>query len=168
MNETDATAVADAGPLIHLHEVKGLRLLLIFEAVSAPRTVWQEATQAGRVPSDALQALANLMQVDDPPSDSEAHFAELDAGERACLRLCRRERISLLLTDDLEAREAAREEGVTPVGTLGVVLRACREERFTKEERLTKQEAEQMLEALRDESTLFVRPVLVNRVIGQL
>ena len=106
------------------------------------------------------------MQVDDPPSDSEAHFAELDAGERACLRLCRREKISLLLTDDLEAREAAREEGVTPVGTLGVVLRACREERLTKEERL--QEAEQMLEALRDESTLFVRPVLVNRVIGQL
>lgn len=89
-------------------------------------------------------------------------FDLLDAGERACLRLCRHERIGLFLTDDLEAREAAQKEGIRPVGSLGMVLRANREGR------LTKQTARRTLEALRDQSTLFVRPALVNRVIAKL
>lgn len=156
------TAVTDAGPLIHLHEVGALPLLALFETVIVPSTVWQETTQAGRVPAGVLRALANLAQADDPPAGREGCFDGLDAGERSCLRLCQHEAIALLLTDDLEARQAAQEVGVRPVGSLGLVLRASREGR------LTKKRARQVLEALRDRSTLFVRPALVDRVIAQL
>jgi predicted nucleic acid-binding protein len=158
----DRPAVADAGPLIHLHEVDALDQLGLFETLLVPKVVWQEATTAGRVPAAALRRLESVRQVDDPPAEQAVSFDLLDAGERACLRLCRHERIGLFLTDDLEAREAAQKEGIRPVGSLGIVLRANREGR------LTKQTARRTLEALRDQSTLFVRPALVNRVIAKL
>jgi hypothetical protein len=40
-------AVADAGPLIHLHEVGQISLLNLFVAVHVPAIVWREATESG-------------------------------------------------------------------------------------------------------------------------
>lgn len=111
----DRPAVADAGPLIHLHEGDALDQLGLFETLLVPKVVWQEATTAGRVPAAALRHLESVRQVDDPPAEQAVPFDLLDAGERACLRLCRHERIGLFLTDDLEAREAAQKEGIRPV-----------------------------------------------------
>ncbi len=156
-------AVADAGPLIHLCEIGALDLLGLFEAVLVPETVWQEATHPGRVPEASLARLRVAeRRRDPPPTAADAGRSHLQAGERMCLRLCEQEGIRSILTDDLRARETAEAEGLTPTGSLGVVVRAFREGRIAE------QKAERLLKALRDESTLFVRSVLVNRVIEQL
>ena len=65
----DRPAVADAGPLIHLHEVDALDQLGLFETLLVPKVVWQEATTAGRVPAAALRRLESVRQVDDPPAE---------------------------------------------------------------------------------------------------
>jgi predicted nucleic acid-binding protein len=50
----------------------------------------------------------------------------LHDGERECLYLCQQIGVPTLLTDDLAVREAAKRLNLTPVGSLGIVVRACR------------------------------------------
>ncbi|MCI4331589.1 MAG: hypothetical protein L3K19_07070, partial [Thermoplasmata archaeon] len=48
-------------------------------------------------------------------------------GESAAIALARQEGIPMLFTDDLEAREVAKELGLEPHGSLALVTRADRE-----------------------------------------
>ena len=68
----------------------------------------------------------------------------------------------LLLTDDLAARDAARRLAIMPVGSLGVIVRVFRLDRVSLEE------AERLLRRLRDDTTLFVTPTIVDLAIEQL
>jgi predicted nucleic acid-binding protein len=86
----------------------------------------------------------------------------LHGGEQECLYLCRQAAVPVLLTDDLAVREANRHLGITPVGSLGVVVRAYR---FG---RLSLPDAEHYLWDLHDASTLFVTPAIVDLAIHQL
>jgi len=71
-------------------------------------------------------------------------------------------RIEVLLTDDLAARTAAQRLAIRPVGSLGVVVRAFREER------LSHQEAESLLRRLHSGTSLFVTSALVEIAIQHL
>lgn len=51
-----AAAVADSGPLIHLHEAGCLRLVDVFASVRAPEEVWREVVAQGYVPEADLLA----------------------------------------------------------------------------------------------------------------
>jgi predicted nucleic acid-binding protein len=86
----------------------------------------------------------------------------LHGGECECLYLCRQAAAAVLLTDDLAAREASRNLGLTPVGSLGIVARAYRLSR------LSLAEAERYLWDLYTVSTLFVTPAIVELAIQQL
>lgn len=127
--------------------------------------MWREVVAQGYVPERAL--LATRIGREPHPSDLESfirteQLGRLDRGEQECLCLCRRLGVSILLTDDLAAREAAQRLGITPVGSLGVIVRAFRLARVSLEE------AEQLLRRLRDTTTLFVTPAIVDLAIEQL
>jgi predicted nucleic acid-binding protein len=160
-------AAADAGPLIHLHEVSGLSLLAIFDALHIPDAVWRETVGLGRVPEGAILSLGTVQRHTLLPSDV-ARFVQdngleaLQDGDRECLWLCRQTAASVLLTDDLAVREASRNLGMIPVGSLGIVVRAYRLGR------LTLADAERSLWELYDISTLFVTPAIVELAIQQL
>jgi len=66
------------------------------------------------------------------------------------------------LTDDLAALDAAKRLGITPVGSLGVIVRAYRDGRISLEE------AERCILALDSISTLFVTKAIVELAIGEL
>lgn len=131
----------------------------------APEEVWSEATAHG-APSEAELASLGLGREPHPDDLDEFIHAErlgrLDRGEQECLRLCRRLDIGVLVTDDLSARDAAKRLHVTPVGSLGVVVRAYRQRRIALDE------AEHCLLRLRDATSLYVTRAIVDLAIEQL
>jgi hypothetical protein len=160
-------AVIDAGPLIHLTEIGKLTLLYVFDTLLLPDAVWIECTQPGRVPTEDLLALSAirrlaLVRAEVTQFVEENALSHLQAGEIECLLLCRQSNVRTLLTDDMAAREAAKRLLLTPVGSLGVVIRAYRRGL------LTLAEAEMVIADLYDVSSLFVTRAVVEMAIEQL
>ncbi len=157
-------AVSNAGPLIHLHEIGRLELLSVFEAVFITPQVWAEVTAAGRVDEQGLRRLPNL-QVESVEEakvnalrEQLASF-DLHEGELSALCLCQQLNISPFLTDDGDARNAAKSLGLEPHGTVGVLVYAHRVNRLSLEE------AKKALQDLLEKSTLFLLPAIVEQVI---
>jgi predicted nucleic acid-binding protein len=167
MGDGKIGAVSDAGPLVHLAEIDHLPLLSIFDTLHIPNAVWQETVGQGRVSETSLLTLANvkrhtLVKKDAARFVRESGFEKLHAGERECLYLCRQLKVPTLLTDDLAVREAAHALAIQPVGSLGIVVRAC------LEERIPQAEAEQCMFALYDVSSLYITRTIVDMAIEQL
>jgi predicted nucleic acid-binding protein len=88
--------------------------------------------------------------------------AKLHAGELDCLALCAQHPGTAFLTDDLDARDAAKKMGIEVHGSVGVVVRAYRGGR------LKRPQAERVLRDLGSISSLFVTPELIEIAIEQL
>ncbi len=161
------SAVADAGPLIHLAEIGGFSLLCVFEMLYIPDAVWAEVVEASRVPEPDILALGNiqrhaLSEIDVSHFAQEHSLHNLHAGERECLLLCQQMNIPFLLTDDLAVRKAAKNLGLIPVGSLGIVVKAYRLGHRSLDE------AKRLIADLYDVSTLFVTRAIVELAIEQL
>ncbi|HEY3321162.1 MAG TPA: nucleic acid-binding protein [Planctomycetota bacterium] len=168
MGEGEITdVVADAGPIIHLYEIRCLSLLGIFERVLLPDAVLHEVCTPGRVPNEVIASVTQLSRTSTSISVVESYaksqgIDHLQAGELACFALCEERGIRTLLTDDLAARDAAARLGITAVGSVGIIARAYRSG-------LTDlSTAEQSLRALQSVSTLFVTPELVETAVRAL
>jgi predicted nucleic acid-binding protein len=160
-------AVADTGPLIHLAEVDGLALLRIFAVLHIPDAVWLEAVRPNRVREVDLAELRNIHRHTIPQAQvtqflHETELEGLQTGDVESLCLCQHSQVSTLLTDDLSVREAAKQLSLTPVGSLGIVVRAYRIGHISLAD------AERYLNALYDTSSLFVTRVIVDLAIEQL
>lgn len=160
-------AVADAGPLIHLTEIRCFWLLKIFEALHIPDAVWSETVRQNRVPRVDVSRLNNVHQHTLPQGEvtrfvQENGLADLHAGECECLYLCQRIGVPILLTDDLAVREAAKHLKLTPVGSLGIVVKAY------QLGHIALADAEHHIAALHDVSSLFVTRTIVELAIKQL
>lgn len=160
-------AVADAGPLIHLTEIGCLPLLRVFETLHLPDAVWSETVEQGRVPQGAVLELGIVQRHTLPPSQVTEFIQKngleaLHDGERACLCLSQHLGVSILLTDDLAVREAAKRLNLTPVGSLGIVAKAYRLGHISLAD------AERYITDLYDISSLFVTRTIVELAIEQL
>lgn len=165
--ERVTSAVVDAGPIIHLAEIGCLHLLAIFEVLHIPDAVWAETVGMKRVTETILSATGNIQRHHLPQLQVEQFIRAngldaLQSGEKECLCLCQQSSVSLLLTDDLAVREAAKRISITPVGSLGVVIRSYRTGR------LSLADAEQHLTALYEVSSLFVTRAIVETAIAQV
>lgn len=115
--------VADASPLILLGQVGQLELLReLFGEVLVPRSVWEEATDNALPGSEAVTSATWLVVRQDP--EGTAPLDHLGRGEAMAFALARQVGADLLLVDDLQARKAARRQGVAVRGTLGVLVAA--------------------------------------------
>ncbi|MGI9174885.1 MAG: hypothetical protein ACR2GR_06165 [Rhodothermales bacterium] len=160
-------AAVDAGPLIHLGEIGGIAFLRVFRLLHVPEAVWAETVGRDRVQEADLLSLTHLQRrvvVQEKVTRfvTENNLGHLHAGEEESLYLCYSDRLLLLLTDDLAVREAAKHRGITPVGSLGVVVRAYRTGQISVSE------AERFLNDLYDSSTLFVTRTIVDLAMEQL
>jgi predicted nucleic acid-binding protein len=163
----DLIAVSDAGPLIHLAQIGDLQLLNVFSSVHVSDAVWTETVTAGRVDGTELTAAATIRRhtVDDAALRRfvrEVGPFSLHQGETEALLLCRQLDSPLLLADDLAAREAAWRQGVRPVGSLGIVVRAYHRGRISLAR------AEDCIQRLCDVSSLFVAKAIVDLAIEHL
>lgn len=164
--EREPAVIADAGPLIHLHEPGALPLLGTFPLINITQAVWDEVVTSGRVPESNLSVFQfQRHQVTAQAVDElRAAFPDvsLQQGELHSLVLCRQLAPAVLLTDDLAAREAAKLMNIQPVGSLGLIVRAFHRGRITIDE------AKQLLEQLYSVSSLFVTRTIVDLAIEQL
>jgi len=97
--------VADAGPLIHLAQADALSLLELTGEVLVPKTVLDELEDG---PTDISELDFSVEQID---IDTDSIHPHLEAGETAALVVCS-DREAILLTDDMDARNTANEEGI--------------------------------------------------------
>jgi predicted nucleic acid-binding protein len=168
VGDTSVTsAVVDAGPLIHLNEIGALALLRLFTDVYIPGAVWQEATVSGQVLPADLEALPNLHRCD-LSSESVVRFSHayalthLHTGERESLYVCINDNVDLIVTDDLAVRKAAKLLDITPIGSLGIIVKAF------KLQMITLSQAERYILNLQDVSSLFVTRAIVELALESL
>lgn len=154
--------IADAGPLIHLDELACLDLLNDFSCVLVPDAVWREVE--GHRP--LALAAEPFIRVDSGPLDPRVATLSLTftlhRGEREALTLSARFPAAMFLTDDTAARLAAQTFTRRVHGTLGLLVRAVRRGQRSRDEVLG------LLRAIPEQSSLHIRPALLNEVIAQV
>jgi predicted nucleic acid-binding protein len=160
--------VIDAGPFIHLHQIGHLNLLKRLPSLLVPVSVLSELSVAGRHrPLQAIGRWPNLkaVAVRDPlssPRMKRIGRMALQRGELDCLSLaCERQPVTLL-TDDLAARTAAERLGIDVHGTVGLIAYGVRRQW------LSVQGAQEALERLYHQSSLFVTYAIIERAIRLL
>ena len=121
--------VADASPLIFMAKVRQLELVrqLLGRDIRLPRAVYTEVMAPGIDPAerDVLEtflASCTIEAVARPRSFASA----MSAADNAALTLAIRRKADILLCDERVTRMMAETEGIRPLGTLGVLLRAKR------------------------------------------
>jgi predicted nucleic acid-binding protein len=93
-------------------------------------------------------------------TDDEGSFSNLDRGESAALSVAQDlDDGVVFLTDDLEAREKAKELGIEVHGSVGVVVLG-----FKKTE-LDFEEATSKIRGLAEETEMFITDTVVEEVI---
>jgi hypothetical protein len=113
--------VADASPLIALHQVGELRLLqALFAEIHVPPAVAREIRAS--VPPQLWIVERALTQ----PAAPLVLRASLGPGESEALSLALETHASRLLVDERAARRVAQALGLGVIGTLGVLLAAKR------------------------------------------
>jgi predicted nucleic acid-binding protein len=157
--------VCDAGPLIHLDELRCLDLLNAFTEILVPEAVWNEVK--AHQPSSLRRRRVHLQLVHDVPQASaelRASVASLDlgAGEEQAFRLMQVHPTATLLTDDNAARLLAEMLHYQIYGTLGIVLQGLQLGLRTKRQTLN------ILRRLPEKSTLYVRRALLDAVIARV
>jgi predicted nucleic acid-binding protein len=121
--------VADASPLIFLAKIEKLILIprLFAGELLVPSSVRDEVLAAPIAPAEALALGAFLASCRVVGVRRPRRFAAaLSRADSEALTLALRRRADLLLSDERLLRAMARLEGVRPMGTLGVLLRAHR------------------------------------------
>lgn len=144
--------VADTGPLLHLAQANVLGLLELTGEILVPQTVLDELDRGS---TDISGLEYTVVPID---FDTETVYSHLDPGETAALVLCT-ERDSMLLTDDLDARRTANEEGIEVHGSVGVVLYG-----YSQGE-LSKETAKRVLRDLKQDTNLYLSTPLLEHAI---
>ncbi len=129
------SAICNASPLIYLARTNLLQLLqLAAPEILIPKAVALEIGARG--PSDpaacALTESPWLRQVETPPLPEEILAWDLGPGESAVISWALAHPGCLAVIDDLEGRRCAETLGIRLRGTLGLVLRARRQNVITE------------------------------------
>ncbi|MEM7133952.1 MAG: DNA-binding protein [Chloroflexota bacterium] len=160
-----ATAICDAGPLIHLDELDCLDLLSDFSSILIPGQVWAEVKDYH---SAALRKSSVPFQQVSVTIDTSSIFQtiiktfSLDLGEQAVLSLMQSQSADMILTDDTAARLAAQSLSYRVHGTIGIIIRAIRRKQRTRDEVID------ILSSIPSRSTLYVRDSFLNSLISQV
>jgi len=159
--------VSDTGPLLHLSEIGCSQLLLHIQKIYVPDSVCNEYKKHKRNSDADVLTFKNIKHI--PVAKYELqdfihqhNLGELHSGETECLFLCRNLSVDVILTDDLAVRDIANSLHITPVGSLGVIIKSYREKIITLAQ------AEKYIIDLYKTSSLYVTRTIVELVIEEL
>lgn len=165
MIDAPAVVVCDAGPLIHLDELRCTALLKDFQRVLIPAQVLGEVYT--HRPDLAEQSDFRFESIEvalstEPSFRALVTMFALDLGEQAALSLMQRFPQAIFLTDDAAARLAADSLGLRVHGTIGVLVRAIRRQQLSREEVLG------LLHQIPERSSLHIKRSLLEEIISRL
>jgi len=155
--------VSDTGPLLHISEIEIIKALDIFKEINIPEEVKNELNKNKII----LDLFHNLVLINLKPkfkivTEILINKFSLDIGEAEAISLALQEKTEYFLTDDLEARTVASIHNLKVHGTVGIILRAFRENIIKKETALNK-----VIE-LYTESSLFITKDLIDYIIKSI
>lgn len=120
--------VSDSSPLISLAILKKLNLLeQIFDRIWIPKAVYDEITMKDKPYSGELQRFSES-RIKEVQNELAVRMLlnELDIGESEALVLALENNIDDILMDEYKGRRIAEAQGLSPIGTVGVLLQAKR------------------------------------------
>ena len=153
--------VSNTGPLIHLTEINLIKALDVFQEICIPDEVKNELIRNKINLPKKVKVTHLKPQFKDVATILVNKFS-LDLGEAQAIALALQERADYFLTDDLDARTVANIHNVEAHGTIGIVLRAFRENLINKETAIKK------VNELYAQSSLFITQDLVNQAIKSI
>ena len=129
--------VADASPLIFLAKIRRLELIpaLLGNDIRVPAAVRDElfASPLDPAEEEVLRHFLGACRLE-AVEKTRAFASAMSAADNAALTLAVRLGAEVLLCDDRITRRMAEAEGVRPLGTLGILLRAMRTGRVGRSE----------------------------------
>ena len=157
-----AEAVSDTGPLIHLSQIGRLDSLRIVDRLLIPPEVEDEFKKGGSPRKLDVLDVIDVRRIKGKQANSTGALARkygLDLGEAEAIVLAKRENVSLFFTDDLDARRTARMRGLEPHGSIGILLRAYRDEILSEEKTVAS------VRDLHSDSSLYLTSDLMERAV---
>ncbi len=154
----ESKAVSDTGPIIHLTEINSLNVLGIFSKVIIPKEVENELKKN----KTAIPSKIKVAEIDSDFKDKIKILVnqhDLNLGEAEAIVLALQEKTDYFLTDDLDARQVAKEFNISVHGTVGLILRAFKEKIIDKGSAINK------AKELKTKSTLFITQDLIDEII---
>lgn len=162
--------VSDATPLIHLSKIGALDLIKdLYEKCYITKIVYNETVVEGQKygHTDAVpinNAIGDWMEIKNPSGNMDMLMEKhsIHIGEASSILLAK-ELLSVLLINEREGREAAKKEGVTVKGTIGIIADGV------KERKISVRSAIAMLKKYEDEPNEFwLDPEIVNKAINMI
>lgn len=120
--------IADASPLISLAILEKLHLLdQLFDEIYISVAVYNEIGQENKAYAAELKSFAqNRVREVQNQLALQLLKRELDAGEAEAIILAIESRVANILIDEHKGRKVAEANGLLPIGTIGVLIRAKR------------------------------------------
>jgi len=167
MEKTDrkGMAVCDAGPIIHLDELDSLDIISDFHLLIIPKSVETEIIRHRQNALHHPGIVLKVIEIISPPEPRLLILSKalsLDKGEIESLSLIQENPDAIFLTDDAAARLAGEELGYKVHGTIGIILRAIRKKMRTPKDVI------ELLNRIPKETTLFLRPALLEKIIQKV
>ncbi len=159
--------IIDAGPIIHLSQLKLFNLLELFLPLHTSTEVWEEITSfdlSGKKEVEQFKKI-QVHRISEEEKRTIKHKVKnfrLQSPDLSLLALCYKLDVKRILTDDLELRKAAEALDLETYGSLGVILRAY------KQNRLSLFKTKEALNNLFNFSSLYLSHKLLNRVMAEL
>jgi len=162
-------AVSNSTPLIYLAKIGKLDLLkVLFGEILVPKEVWTEVVEKGkslgRKDAYAVENAIRQGWIKVLAADRFEMPIELDKGEEEALSLAKQLNLETVLIDEVSARSAARLLGLTPRGTLFVLLLALKERKIMLDEFLQALD-ELMEEGFRLKEEVYVQAIKEARML---
>ncbi|MFW9964756.1 MAG: DUF3368 domain-containing protein [Candidatus Sifarchaeia archaeon] len=164
-------AIINSSPLIYLGKLGLLGLLQqLFDQILTVDTVKEEVLDVSESEYAILQSAFSdwliVSEVPDSPladklSEMGLHQGEIDALVLA-YHIKKQESDSVIVIDDLAARDVARTLGLRMTGTIGIILSA------TNKGILSKKESHAKVRYLVEETTFHMSAALYSRVLSEL
>ena len=151
-------AVSNTGPILHLYEINLLKVLDLFLHILIPYEVENELRKNKIIFPSKVKVAALKNEFKDK-AKIFVNQHDLDFGEAEAITLALQERADYFLTDDLDARQVAKDYHLNVHGTIGIILRSYRESIISKELAIEK------VRELKTKSSLFITQDLIDEVI---
>ncbi len=157
--------VADASPLIFLGKLRQLDLVfrVVGEDVRLPEAVLAEIVTADTEPAELRVLRPFLARCTVEPVRRPNRYASgMSKADNAAVTLAVRSAADFLLCDERITRLMAEAEGIRPLGTIGVLLRALRAGEMTR------RQARTSFDRLVDEHSFRIGIELYRAVLAEI
>ncbi len=151
-------AIIDTGPIIHLSEIEQIKLLKqIFKKIFTSRLIGNEITKYDIEISDTPIEIFDVSLSELKTLPKNIHLPEY-----SLIELSNKFKIKLILTDDLDFRNYITTLKITPVGTIGILIKAYTYKIISKEE------LKNYVYKLFDFSSLFLSDVFKEYILKKI